>query len=259
MTRTTPPKVGQPADQRQPGVDLGRWCARDRAWFAEPHARTRYEHATGRDRWLLVWAAFFFVLTALPDGAAFTQSNAGPPLAELPPDPWTAIVERLPVQPVIMLLGPIGFACPFLLGLWAGRRRILEHPHSHRRLLAIVAVAGITASVLGAQPVSLMLAGTGPLPGEDAYALARALHAATGVLGRRGVRRGDRTALGAAGGLARPRGQGAPRHLDSDGRAVRSARALRQARPVRGAAAPRDLRTTSKAHARFVAIIITCG
>ena len=139
-----------------------------------------------RDRWLLVWAACFFVLTALPDGAAFTQSSAGPSTAELPPDPWTAIAERLPVQPVIMLLGPIGFACPFLLGIWAGRRRILERPEAHRRLLAVVAVAGIAASVLGAQLVSSMLAGSGPLPGDDAYAGARALHAATGVLGGAG-------------------------------------------------------------------------
>ena len=85
-----------------------------------------------------------------------------------------------------MLLGPIGFACPFLLGLWAGRRRILERPEAHRRMLGVVAVVGIAAAVLGAQPVSLVLAGAVPLPGEDAFAQARALHAATGVLGGAG-------------------------------------------------------------------------
>ena len=138
------------------------------------------------DRWLLGWAAFFFVLTALPDGAALTDSSVGPSAAELPPDPWTAIAERLPVQPFIMLLGPIGFACPFLLGLWAGRRRILEQPGAHRRLLAVVAVVGIAASVLGAQPVSLVLAGAVPVPGDDTFGLARALHATTGVLGGAG-------------------------------------------------------------------------
>lgn len=138
------------------------------------------------DRWLLAWAALFFVLTALPDGAALTDSTVGPSAAELPPDPWTALVERLPVQPVIMLLGPIGFACPFLLGVWAGRRRILERPEAHRRMLWIVAVVGIAAAGLGAQPVSLILAGAEPLPGDDAFARARALHAATGVLGGAG-------------------------------------------------------------------------
>ncbi len=135
-----------------------------------------------RDRWLLVWAALFFVLTALPDGGALMDSSVGPSAAELPPDPWTAIVERLPVQPFIMLLGPIGFACPFLLGLWAGRRRILERPEAHRRMLAIVAVAGIAAGVLGAQPASLVLARAVALPGEETFGLAGALHGATGVL-----------------------------------------------------------------------------
>jgi uncharacterized protein len=139
-----------------------------------------------RDRWLLAWAACSFVLTALPDGAALTQSTTGPSTAELPPDPWTAIVERLAVQPVIMLLGPIGFVCPFLLGVWAGRRRVLERPGAHRRMLTIVAVAGIAASILGAQPLALTLAGTGPLPGEHAFGVARALHDATGVLGGAG-------------------------------------------------------------------------
>jgi uncharacterized protein len=139
-----------------------------------------------RDRWLLAWAAFFFLLTALPDAAALSDAGVGPSAAELPPDPWTAIVERLPVQPYIMLLGPIGFACPFLLGLWAGRRRILERPEAHRRLLVVVAVVGIAAAVLGAQPVSLILAGVTPVPGEDEFALARALHAASGVLGGAG-------------------------------------------------------------------------
>jgi uncharacterized protein len=118
-----------------------------------------------RDRSLLVWAAFFF---------------------ELPPDPWTAIAERLPVQPVIMLLGPSGFACPLLLGLWAGRRRILERPEAHRRMLAVVAVAGIAASVLGAQPLSLLLCGATSLRGADAFGQANALHDATGVLGGAG-------------------------------------------------------------------------
>ncbi len=137
------------------------------------------------DRWLLGWAAFFFLLTALP-GGGLTDVTAGPSAAELPPDPWTAVVERLPVQPVIMLLGPVGFACPFLLGLWACRRRILERPEAHRRLLGVVAVVGLAAAVLGAQPLSLVLAGAEPVPGADAFDVARALHDATGVLGGAG-------------------------------------------------------------------------
>jgi uncharacterized membrane protein YeiB len=136
-----------------------------------------------RDRWLLVWAVLFFALTALPAGGALDDATAGPGAAELPGTPWIAVTERLQAQPFIMLLGPIGFACPYLLGLWAGRRRILERPAQHRRCLIAVAVTGIAAGVLGAQPFALMIAGTNP---PDGFAAAQALHTATGTLGGAG-------------------------------------------------------------------------
>ena len=50
----------------------------------------------------------------------------------------------------IALLGPIGFAIPFLLGLVAGHRRLLERLAQHRRLLRTTAIVGIGVSVLGA-------------------------------------------------------------------------------------------------------------
>jgi uncharacterized protein len=133
-----------------------------------------------RDRWLLAWAVLFFALTALPADGALEDATAGPGAAELPGTPWIAVAERLQAQPFIMLLGPIGFACPYLLGLWAGRRRILERPARHRRSLTVVAAAGIAASVLGAQPFALIVAGA--LPADD-FAAAQALHTATGTLG----------------------------------------------------------------------------
>jgi len=135
-----------------------------------------------RDRWLLVWAAIFFVLTALPNAFALEVAKEGPGAAELPPDVLTMIVERLPWQLGIMFLGPIGFACPFLLGLWAGRRRILERPTEHRRLLRIVAIGGIAAGVLGAQPLALIVAGFEPLPSESDFNFASALHVLSGTL-----------------------------------------------------------------------------
>jgi uncharacterized membrane protein YeiB len=96
------------------------------------------------------------------------------------------VTERLPVQLYVMLLGPIGFACPFLLGLVAGRRRMLERPVEHRRFLRAVAVVGIPVSVLGAQPLALTLASyAGPLVPDD-YSFALALHDASGVLGGAG-------------------------------------------------------------------------
>ncbi|MDA0172195.1 DUF418 domain-containing protein [Solirubrobacter taibaiensis] len=135
-----------------------------------------------RDRWLLVWAAIFFVLTALPSAGALETAMEGPSTAELPPDIGTMLVDRLPVQLFVMFLGPIGFACPFLLGLWAGRRRILERPTEHRRFLRVVAIGGIAAGVLGAQPLALVLAGFEPVPSESDFNFVSALHVLSGTL-----------------------------------------------------------------------------
>ncbi|MEV6303161.1 DUF418 domain-containing protein [Actinoplanes sp. NPDC051861] len=130
-----------------------------------------------KDSWLLGAATVFFVITALPSGDASTISLAGPDVSMLPPDPATMIASRLPVAAVVALLGPLGFLCPFAIGLWAGRRRLLERPS---RLLAVVAVSGLGAAVLGAQPIALWLSGVSGLPNPEPAA---ALHSATGTLG----------------------------------------------------------------------------
>ncbi len=136
-----------------------------------------------KDRWLLIVAALFFTLNALPSGDSMSVVTDPPDPSMLPPDLLTMFAERVVVQPFIMLLGPIGFACPFLVGLWAGRRRILEQPERHRRLLAVVATVGISVAVLGAQPVSLMLAGVTDVPERSTLELIGPLHDASGVLG----------------------------------------------------------------------------
>ena len=119
-----------------------------------------------KDRWLLAVAALFLVLGALPSEDSLSVSSEPPRISMLPPDLLTMISERAVVSPLIAVLAPIGFACPFLVGLWAGRRRILEQPERHRRLLLVTAVAGIGIAVLGAQPVSLVLSGVLPVPGQ---------------------------------------------------------------------------------------------
>jgi uncharacterized membrane protein YeiB len=110
-------------------------------------------------------------------------STDPPDPSMLPTDLWSQLVDRIPVYPYIALLGPIGFACPFLVGLWAGRRRLLEEPERHRRLLLTVAVLGIGAAVLGAQPVALMLAGVTEQPSAETLSYVGPLHDWTGVLG----------------------------------------------------------------------------
>jgi uncharacterized membrane protein YeiB len=70
-----------------------------------------------------------------------------------------------------------------VVGLWAGRRRILEQPTRYRALLRVTASVGIGAAVLGAQPISLILAGVVTPPGRSSLELFGPLHDSAGVLG----------------------------------------------------------------------------
>ncbi|MEV0731113.1 DUF418 domain-containing protein [Polymorphospora sp. NPDC050346] len=136
-----------------------------------------------KDGWLLLTALLFFVLGALPGDGSSTIDSSPPDVAMLPPDVPTMLVERAQVSLYIAFLGPVGFLCPFAIGLWAGRRRILERPERHRMLLWGTASVGIGAAVLGAQPISLMLAGVLTPPDQPTLELIGPLHDATGVLG----------------------------------------------------------------------------
>ncbi len=136
-----------------------------------------------RDRWLLLVAFVFAALHALPNDDPSTISRHGPDVSMLPPDVFTMIVERVPVALFVALLGPLGFLCPFAVGLWAGRRRILEQPEQHRRLLQVTATLGIGTAVLGAQPISLVLAGVVTPMEQPTLELLAALHSITGILG----------------------------------------------------------------------------
>lgn len=136
-----------------------------------------------KDRWLLLAGLAFFVLGALPSNGSLAISGEPPDITMLPPDPLTMVVERIQVAPFIALLGPIGFVCPFVIGLWAGRRRVLEHAERHRTLLGVTASVGIGAAVLGAQPVALVLAGVLPVPDTQTLELLGPLHDSTGILG----------------------------------------------------------------------------
>ena len=136
-----------------------------------------------KDGWLLTVAAFFLVLGALPSNDSLSVSSEPPHISMLPPDLVTTIAERIMVTPFIALIAPIGFACPFLLGLWAGRRRVLEQPARHLILLRVAAAVGIGIAVVGAQPVSLVLAGALPVPDAGTLSVIGPLHDSAGVLG----------------------------------------------------------------------------
>ncbi|MFZ3599254.1 DUF418 domain-containing protein [Streptomyces sp. BH104] len=136
-----------------------------------------------KDRWLVLTAVLFFVLLALPNDGSSAVSSDPPHVSMLPPDIGTMITSRLAVAPFVALLGPIGFLCPLAVGLWAGRRRILERPEQYRTLLRIAAAAGIGAAALGAQPAALIASGFVAAPGPRPLEWIGPLHDATGVLG----------------------------------------------------------------------------
>jgi uncharacterized protein len=136
-----------------------------------------------KDRWLLLVGLAFFALGALPGDDSLAVSRSGPDSSMLPPDLATMFADRVPVALFVALLGPLGFACPFVVGLWAGRRRILEQPERHRTLLRATAIIGITAAVCGALPLSLAIAGVVPMPDRSTLELLGPLHDTTGVLG----------------------------------------------------------------------------
>ncbi|WP_405057586.1 DUF418 domain-containing protein [Kribbella sp. NBC_01505] len=136
-----------------------------------------------RTGWLFGVAAFVLVLTALPTDDSLSTMSEGADPAMLPHNLLDQFADRITVQPYIALLGWIGFVTPFLIGLWAGRRRILERPAEHLTLLRTTAVAGLTIAILGALPVSLVVGGIIDRPSDHALNILGPLHDASGVFG----------------------------------------------------------------------------
>jgi uncharacterized protein len=68
------------------------------------------------------------------------------------------------------------------LGAWAARRRLLDDPARHRRLLRTVAVTGLAAAVLGGTPLALAAVGAWQ-PGTGALLLAGTAHTLGGYAG----------------------------------------------------------------------------
>ena len=136
-----------------------------------------------KDRWLVLTALIFLVLVSMPGPDSSTLTSDPPDLSMLPPDVGTMLVERAKASAFVALLGPLGFICPFVVGIWAGRRRVLEQPQRHLGLLRVTATVGIGAAVLGAQPIALLLAGVVTTPDPSTLELIASLHDSTGVLG----------------------------------------------------------------------------
>lgn len=78
-----------------------------------------------------------------------------------------------------------GFYTPMLLGFWAARRRILENPSQHLRLLGTTAVLGVAVGWVGGLPAALAHIGIWSVPAELQVesGILFNLQSATGVFG----------------------------------------------------------------------------
>jgi uncharacterized membrane protein YeiB len=119
---------------------------------------------------------------------AVTTAHAGDATIVNSPNPSLAassyarsLVDRLAEWPV-----HTATVIPFLvivwLGIWAARRRLLEEPGRHLRLLRRTAVVALGISILGALPYALVAAGVLHLDAGTVDAVSR-VHAVTGEYG----------------------------------------------------------------------------
>lgn len=81
-------------------------------------------------------------------------------------DPLTAAATRLRTGlQITFMAGLLSLTLPqFLLGFWAARRRVLEEPGRHLRLLTVTAAAGLAIGWLGALPSALAHVGALDVP-----------------------------------------------------------------------------------------------
>ena len=130
---------------------------------------------------LLVWGAIAAVLVAwtmTPAVAAVVSGDLGL-LGHAPTEPTTVVYAsgqenalaatrtRLGTWLFVTLAGgtlSVGGHAAMLLGLWAARRRVLEEPHHHLRMLRWTAVLGMAIGWLGRLPAALAHVGVLEVP-----------------------------------------------------------------------------------------------
>lgn len=96
--------------------------------------------------------------------------------------PLVSAAFRLMTFPVTTPLNAIMAVAPLLVGIWAARRRLLEEPERHRRLLVRTATAGIPIAALGGLPYALVTAGPWD-PDTGVLVAVATLHTASGYAG----------------------------------------------------------------------------
>lgn len=144
----------------------------------------------GSNRGLVVTTVVGVTLVTLISAPAGLPADAGGAavLASVStPDPAGALLLRA-FEWLLngLLANALGVFPAVVLGAWAARRRILDEPERHRRLLVWVGVLGLPAGVLGGLPFGLMADQSWTEPPLPAALAAAALHALAGYSGALG-------------------------------------------------------------------------
>lgn len=126
--------------------------------------------------WIAVGSLFYAGVTV--GSAMLSEPDQAMPVAG---DPVTDMAVRAIGWPFMLIMVTLS-VFPFTVGIWAARRRLLEEPGRHRRLLTRVAGLGIPVAVLGGILYALRLTQVWE-PGAAAVLGAAWLHVLTGHLG----------------------------------------------------------------------------
>jgi uncharacterized protein len=144
---------------------------------------------TGSDRTLLTIAAGgigFSTLLSLLSGLPLPAETVDARSVAVA-DPLAALVLRVIEWPLngllVQALAVFGMVA---LGAWAARRRLLDDPAAHRRLLTRVAAVGITVAVLLGLPFALAAAELGPAQGVGLLVVGAGVHTLGGFAGGAG-------------------------------------------------------------------------
>jgi uncharacterized protein len=139
-----------------------------------------------KDRWIALLAAGLFAFLYGPFGDSDSLAVEAGKVTDPTMQPETIVsqlIDRAVSIPLIIPWEPIGLAFPFLIGILAARRRLLEQPERHLVLLRAVAVGGIAVGILGGLPTGLMIAGVIPQPDDAVLNVFGAVHDGTGHFG----------------------------------------------------------------------------
>ncbi|GAB3742545.1 DUF418 domain-containing protein [Nocardiopsis nanhaiensis] len=138
-----------------------------------------------RDRALVIVAAAWLPLSALLHSlvAAEEAVTGQSGFPSMPEGFLHELLFRLGVFAVTGAMMFVSALVPFLVGVLAGRHRLLEEPDRHLRLLRAAAYVGIPLSVLGGVPLALNKSGVWADPTPLDALLSGGLHQVTGYAG----------------------------------------------------------------------------